>query len=298
MAIPKFDELFNDVLELLSDRKEYRTREVKEVISNNLDLTEEEKLELLPSKQETIIKNRIGWSITTLKKAKYVESKKWGSVNITEEGLNAHKENPDIELDDLMKIPEVYDWFKGEPKKSHHPEPGESTPEEEIEEAYKKINDSLADQILENILNNDSIFFERLVVDLLLKMGYGEFRPDAGRATSPTNDGGIDGIINEDILGLDKIAIQAKRYDKSNKVGTPLLQSFVGALMGKGVSKGVFITTSSFTRGAIEYAKNQSIILIDGDKLADLMIEYNVGTFTSHTYEIKRIDSDYFNLGE
>ena len=129
-------------------------------------------------------------------------------------------------------------------------------------------------------------------------MGYGEFRADAGKTTSPTNDGGIDGIINEDRLGIDKIAIQAKRYDKSNKIGTPLLQSFVGALIGKGLSKGVFITTSSFTSGAIEYAKHQSIILIDGDKLADLMIEYNVGTFTSHTYEIKRIDSDYFNIGE
>lgn len=129
-------------------------------------------------------------------------------------------------------------------------------------------------------------------------MGYGEFREDAGRTTSPTNDGGIDGIINEDRLGLNKIAIQAKRYDKSNKIGVPLLQSFVGALMGKGVTKGVFITTSSFTKGAIDYASNQSIILIDGDKLADLMIEFNVGTFTSHTYEIKRVDSDYFNLGE
>ena len=174
----------------------------------------------------------------------------------------------------------------------------ETTPEEEMDESFRKINDELAERILENILNNEPIFFERLVVDLLLKMGYGEFRPDAGTTTPSTRDGGIDGIINEDRLGLDKIAIQAKRYDKSNKIQRTALQSFVGALMGKNVTKGVFITTSSFTKGAIDYAKHQSIILIDGEKLARLMIEYNVGTFTSHIYEIKRIDSDYFNIGD
>ena len=294
MPIPKFDELFNDILEFLSDKKEYKTRYVKQELSKKLNLTDEERQELIPSGTEPIIQNRIGWSITTLKKAGYVESKKWGSVNITETGLKEQQKNPDITLEDLMNIPDVYEYYNGTPKE----EPGEYTPVEEIEEAYKKINDSLSDQILENILHKDPIFFEKLVVDLLLKMGYGEFRPDAGKSTSPTNDGGIDGIINEDRLGINKIAIQAKRYDKSNKIGTPLLQNFVGALMGKGVTKGVFITTSSFTKGAVDYAKNQSIILIDGDKLADLMIEYNVGTFTSHTYEIKRIDSDYFNPGE
>lgn len=296
MAIPKFDELFNDILEFLSDKKEYRTRHVKEELSKQLNLTDEECQQLVPSGTEPVIQNRIGWSITTLKKAGYVESKKWGYVNITETGFIEHSKNPDITLESLMTIQEVYKFFNGTSKKES--KIGESTPEDDIEEAYKKINDSLADQILENVLNKDPVFFEKLVVDLLLKMGYGEFREDAGRTTSPTNDGGIDGIINEDRLGLDKIAIQAKRYDKSNKIGAPLLQSFVGALMGKGVTKGVFITTSSFTKGAIDYASNQSIILIDGDKLADLMIEFNVGTFTSHTYEIKRVDSDYFNLGE
>ena len=131
-------------------------------------------------------------------------------------------------------------------------------------------------------------------------MGYGDFRENAGETTSPTNDGGIDGIISQDRLGLDKIAIQAKRYSE-NVIGRPILQNFAGALLGMGLTKGVFITTSTFTKSAIEYATNQAnltIILIDGDKLADLMIEYNVGTFTSHTYEIKRIDSDYFNIGE
>ena len=303
MAIPRYNELYNDVLRELSDEKEYKTRDIKEIITNKLDLTEEERNEMLPSNRSTIINNRIGWAISYLKKAGFVESRKWGRVNITQLGLKSHSENPNITEDDLLKIPEFAEWKLNNDTSVVEKDPKQitlldSTPEEEMEKSFSKINDELSGLILENILNNDSTFFERLVVDLLLKMGYGEFRADAGKTTSPTNDGGIDGIINEDRLGIDKIAIQAKRYDKSNKIGTPLLQNFAGALVGRGLSKGVFITTSAFTSGAIDYAKNQSIILIDGDKLADLMIEYDVGTFTSHTYEIKRIDSDYFNIGE
>lgn len=303
MPIPKFNELFDDVLELLSDNNEYRTRDVKEIISNKVDITDEERSLLIPSGQETIIKNRIGWSLTSLKKAGFVESKKWGYVNITEEGLKEHENNPNITIDDLMKIPSYIEYVNGgssninaESKKS-----GDATPEEELELSFKQINKNLADELLENILNNDSLFFERLVLDLLLNMGYGDFRENAGHTTQASNDEGIDGVISQDRLGLDKIAIQAKRYARNNVIGRPILQSFAGALLGKGLTKGVFITTSTFTKGAIDYANNQvnlTIILIDGDKLADLMIEYNVGTFTSHSYEIKRVDSDYFNLGE
>ena len=299
MAIPKFDELFNDVLELLSDKQEYKTRDVKEILSNRLDLSDEERQQLIPSGTEPIIKNRIGWSITSLKKAGYVESQKWGSVNITERGLKEHESNPNITIEDLMKIPSYQEYVNGSSSRVIE-EPGESTPEEEIEKSYNQINKKLAGELLENILNNDPIFFEHLVLDLLLKMGYGDFRENAGETTSATNDGGIDGIISQDRLGLDKIAIQAKCYTE-NVIGRPILQNFAGALLGMGLTKGVFITTSSFTKGAIEYATNQAnltIILIDGEKLAELMIEYNVGTFTSHTYEIKRIDSDYFNIGE
>ena len=299
MAIPKFDELFNDVLKLLSDKQEYKTRDVKEILSNRLNLTEEERQELLPSGNEPIIKNRIGWSITSLKKAGYVESQKWGSVNITELGLKEHEKNLNITIEDLMKIPSYQEYVNGSSNEIID-NMGESTPEEEIEASFAQINKKLAGELLENILNNDSNFFERLVINLLLKMGYGDFRENAGEETPQSNDGGIDGIISQDRLGLDKIAIQAKRYTE-NTVGRPTLQNFAGALLGMGLTKGVFITTSTFTKNAIEYANNQvnlTIILIDGDKLADLMIEYNVGTFTSHTYEIKRIDSDYFNNGE
>lgn len=303
MPIPKFNELFNDILELLSDNNEYRTRDVKEIISNKINITDEERSLLIPSGQETIIKNRIGWSVTSLKKAGFVESKKWGYVNITEVGFKEHENNPNITIDDLMKIPSYIEYMNGDSSisKVESKDSGDSTPEEELESSFKQINKKLADELLENILNNDSLFFERLVLDLLLSMGYGDFRENAGHTTKSSNDEGIDGLISQDRLGLDKIAIQAKRYSRDNVIGRPILQSFAGALLGKGLTKGVFITTSSFTKGAIEYANNQAnltIILIDGDKLSDLMIEYNVGTFTSHNYEIKRIDSDYFNIGE
>ena len=301
MAIPKYDELYSDILKCLLDKKEYSTRFIKENVAENLNLTADEKNLLLPSKFQTVIENRIGWAITYLKKAGLIESKKRGYVNITNVGIKEFENNEVITNNILYKYPSFLD-FKNKPEtdiiNQNNNSFKQATPEEEMEESFNKINNELSERILENILNKDSLFFERLVVDLLLKMGYGEFRPNAGNTTSPTNDGGIDGIINEDRLGIDKIAIQAKRYEKSNKVGTPLIQSFVGALVGKGLSKGVFITTSSFTKGAIDYAQNQSIILINGEKLAQLMIEYNVGTYTSHTYEIKLIDSDYFNIGE
>ena len=308
MAIPKFDELFNDILELLSDKKEYKTRDVKEIISNKLDLTDEERQQLLPSGTQPVVINRIGWSITSLKKAAYVESKKWGSINITELGLKEHKNNPNITLEDLLNVQSFKDWFAPDYKSKENSNENivktnssDLTPEETIEKAYKTINNQLSDQILENILNNDQYFFEKLVVDLLLKMGYGEFRENAGITTSAPNDGGIDGIINEDVLGLDKIGIQAKRYAPDNVIGRPLLQSFAGALFGIGLNKGVFITTSSFTQGAIDFVNNQSgmtIILIDGKKLTNLMIKYELGTYTIHNYPIKQIDSDYFNIGE
>lgn len=300
MAIPKFDELFNDVLEFLSDKKEYKTRDVKEKLSKKLDLTDEEQKQLLPSGQETIIKNRIGWSITSLKKAGYVESKKWGSVNITKLGLKEHENNPNITIEDLIKIPEYAEWINGTPSTVDNPG-GESTPEEEINESFIQLNKKLADELLENILEMNPYDFENLVVDLLLKMGYGGFREDAGFTTQKSNDNGIDGIIDEDVLGLDKIAIQAKRYKPTSKIGSQLVQGFAGALVGKGLNKGVFITTSSFTPKAIDFVNNQSnltIVLIDGEKLANLMIKYNLGTSTTQIYELKRIDTDFFNKGE
>ena len=204
-----------------------------------------------------------------------------------------------------MKYQSFVDFVTGKPKEESCEDEtkpivfDDSTPDELMEKAYKKINKDLSDSILESIYSNDPFFFEKLVVDLLLKMGYGEFREDAGFRTPATNDEGLDGIINQDKLGLDKIGIQAKRYDESHKISRPALQSFAGALLGKGLNRGVFITTSSFTNNAVEFVENQSnltITLIDGEELASLMIEYDLGVSTTKTYNIKQIDNDYFSL--
>ena len=304
MAIPKYNELYPNVLGVLSDGNEYSTRDLDEIIVNQLNLTEEERNEMLPSGNQKTIKNRIGWARSYLKKAGLIASRKRGFVNITDLGLEAYNKNPNITENDLMEYPTFVDFIAGKSKKEYKPNPNtvkldDSTPDEIMEKTYKKINKDLADNILENIFNNDPFFFEKLVVDLLLKMGYGEFREDAGFRTKSSNDEGIDGFINQDKLGLDKIGIQAKRYDKTQKIGRPLLQSFAGALLGKGLSKGVFITTSSFTNNAIDYVNSQSnltITLIDGVQLANLMIEYDLGIFTIKNYPIKQLDSDYFNL--
>ena len=297
MAIPKSNELFTDVLRILSDGKEYKTTDFKEILANQLDLTEEERKQMVPSGSDTVIKNRIGWAITALKKAELVESKRRGYVNITQFGLYEFRLNPVISEDILWRNPNYVEW-KGEKPLIHKNKPSY---EEEIEKFINILNKELADELLELILKSDPFFFEKLVIDLLLKMGYGSFRPNSILATSKTNDEGIDGIINQDVLGFDKIAIQAKRYSEEQKIGRPLLQSFAGSLIGKGLKKGIFITTSSFNENAIEFVNNQvnlNIVLIDGKKLADLMIEYDLGTSTVDTYHIKKKDVDYFNIKE
>ena len=305
MAIPKYNELYPNVLKVLSDEKEHSIHEIDEIISDQLNLTEEERNEMLPSGNQKLIKNRIGWARSYLKKAGLIESRKRGFANITDSGLKEYNENPNLTEDDLMKYPSFVDFVTGKPKDDSDDDEtkpvvlDDSTPDEIMERTYKKINKDLSDLILENIYNNDPFFFEKLVVDLLLKMGYGEFREDAGFVTSPTNDEGLDGIINQDKLGLDKIGIQAKRYDQSHKITRPTIQGFAGALLGKGLKRGVFITTSSFTNNAVDFVDNQSnltITLIDGEELASLMIEYDLGVSTTKTYNIKQIDNDYFNI--
>lgn len=305
MAIPKYNELYVPLLNLLSDKKIYDMHDVYAILSDQLELTEEEKEELLPSKTQTVISSRIGWARTYLKKAGLVESPKRGYIKITERGLNDIKENPNLTEEDLRKYPEFEEFILNSKKSRKpknlpkNPKPINLTPEEQMDLAFETINVDLGEQIIETINSKSPIFFERLVMDLLLKMGYGKYIEDAGITTPFTGDEGIDGIINEDKLGLNQIGIQAKRFDEKSKVGRPLIQNFAGALLGKGLTKGVFLTTSSFTKEAINYAESQnnlSIILIDGEELANLMIEYELGTSTVNTYKIKRIDSDYFNF--
>lgn len=300
MAIPDFQTLMLPMLEILADGKEYSVREIIELLSNKFQLTQDERNELLPSGGQYIFDNRIGWTRTHLKKAGLLEAPRRAYVVITERGLEVLKSEPkEINVKFLKQFPEFIQFVT--PHKEDKNEDAEEivdiqTPEEKLEKSYLQIRNSLATDILEKVISLPPSRFEKLVVELLVKMGYGGSIKDAGKAMGRVGDEGIDGIIKEDKLGLDIIYIQAKRWEPGNIIGRPELHKFVGALAGQGAKKGIFITTSSFTKEAIEYQpKNETkIVLIDGEQLAKLMIDYNLGVSISNTYEIKRLDSDYF----
>lgn len=302
MAIPTYEELMLPLLKLLSDKNTYTNKQCNEILAKLCNITEEEKRETLPSKKSPIFYNRVNWAKTYMKKAGLVEAPKRGEVRITYLGEQLLKENPtELKSKDL----ERYDSFIEFTNKSNKNNSTvnrvtdieeNKTPDESLEDAILKLKISLVDELLEKIHNSSFDFFERLVIDLLIKMGYGGSREEAGQATKKTADGGIGGIINEDRLGLDSIYIQAKRW-KDTVVGRPEIQKFSGALDTPGATKGIFITTSTFTKEAKEYAKNinnKKIVLINGSQLAKLMIDFNVGVSLETVYEIKKIDSDYF----
>ena len=300
MAIPDYQSIMLPLLKFLSDKREHSSREAIEAMSNFFKLSESEKKELLPSGQQAIFDNRVGWSRTYLKKAGLLESTRRGFLKITPEGLEALRQNPkEININFLKQYPSFiefqnYKKEKDSEEKEIELESGTKTPEESIELVYLRIKQNLAQEILQQVKAVSPSFFEKLVIDLLVKMGYGGSRKDAGKAVGKSGDEGIDGIINEDRLGLDIIYIQAKRWE--NVVGRPEIQKFVGALQGQRARKGIFITTSDFTNEAKNYASNieTKIVLIDGNQLANLMIDFNVGVSPIKSYEIKRIDSDYF----
>ncbi len=287
------------LLKLASDEKEHYIREAIDKLAETLHISEGERKELLPSGKQAVFDNRAGWARTYMAKAGLLENTRRGYFRITQRGLEVLQQNPaEINTDFLSQFPEFRE-FKSI-RKSESDEKDESeelankTPEEILELAYQKMRDDLTDKLLNTIKTCSPSFFERLVIDLLLNMGYGGTRKDAGKAIGKTGDGGIDGIIKEDRFGLDIIYIQAKRWEAS--VGRPEIQKFAGALQGQRARKGIFITTSNFTKEAEQYVSNidSKIILIDGDYLAQLMIDHNVGVHTSSSYEIKGIDSDYF----
>jgi restriction system protein len=263
-------------------------------------LSDEERNELLPSGGQGVFNNRVHWARTYLKQAGLLDAPRRGYFQITDRGLSLLAEKPNVvNVTLLERYPEFLEFRSR--RKGKNNDVGEEiststeTPEDALASAYMAIQRKVEEEIIDSIMQSSPSFFERLVVDLLVKMGYGGNRQDAGRALGKSGDGGIDGIINEDRLGLDVIYIQAKRWDGT--VGRPEIQKFAGALQGQRARKGVFITTSSFSRGAIEYASQieSKIILIDGDRLASLMVEHNVGVSTSGVYEVKKIDSDYFD---
>lgn len=300
MDIPKYHEFMLPLLKELEDGKEKSMLEIKEVMAKSFNLSEEAQKELLPSGNQSVFENRVGWARTYLKKAGLVDSPKRSFVIITDRGREVLAENPnEITSNYLKKFNEFIEFQNVSNKKEEEAEEATSdqTPSEQFESAYKKLKSGLKNELLDTIMGCSPFFFERLVVDLLINLGYGGSKKEAGEAFATTGDEGIDGIIKEDKLGLDLIYIQAKRWKKDSCVGRPEIQKFAGALQGKRAKKGIFITTSYYSSEAREFVKNldSKIILIDGDSLADYMIESNTGVSTTSKYEIKKIDTDYFN---
>lgn len=303
MTIPDYQTIMLPLLKYLSDQKEHSMKDVVAALAKEFKLSEDDLSELLPSGRTPLFYNRVGWSRLHLKKAGLVEDPDRGLVKITHQGLEALSQNPEqIDKKFLMEYPsykkavdESRERYKAKALAVVDKEKGdESTPEEALEASFAELQEGLATEILDSIMKCSPVFFERLVIDVLVKMGYGGSRREAGQAIGKSGDEGIDGIIKEDKLGLDIIYIQAKRWQGT--VGRPEIQKFAGALLGQKAKKGIFITTSSFSADAEKYVKNldSKIILIDGRHLAELMIENNVGVSPITTYEIKKVDSDYY----
>jgi restriction system protein len=292
------------LLRSAEDQEEHSVSAVTIDLADYFELTEEETEELIPSGRAKTFKNRVGWASTHLKKAGLLEAPRRGYLTITSRGIEVLEENLErVDMGLLNRYPEFLEFrsrtngtgnIATSVKSSVEPTSKEETPEEVMESAHRQIRDELAAELLQQIMSCSPAFFEKLVVDLLVSMGYGGTRSDAGRSIGRSGDEGIDGIINEDRLGLDIIYIQAKRWQAP--VSRPEIQKFVGALQGKRARRGVFITTSSYTNGAADYASNieNRVILVDGETLASLMIDHGVGVSEAATYSIHRIDSDYF----
>lgn len=298
MSIPDYQSIMLPLLRYSEDQKEHSLREAIEILADKFHLSEEERKELLASGQ-AIFGNRVGWARTYLKKAGLLENTKRGFFKVTVRGLNALKQKPkEINVKFLDQFPEFVEFRTTKEKAVESSESVnsvfEKTPEETLESAYQRMRQDLASELLQSIKSCSPSFFERLVIDLLVRMGYGGTRKDAGAAIGKSGDGGIDGIIKEDRLGLDAIYIQAKRWE--NPVGRPEIQKFAGALQGQRAKKGVFLTTSAFSADAHDYVSRieSKIVLIDGNLLANLMIDHNVGVSSIAAYELKRVDTDYF----
>ena len=287
--IPKFHETFNPILEILSDKQIIHTRELqKKVIERYYGHLSKELLEEKTKSGEILINNRIAWGKSYLKKGGYIHYPSRGNVQISDKGL---LQKTELSLRNLEEESTILQFYQTE-KDKQFPEIKEisnASPQDLIDEGFSQIENEIKNELLEKLKTIDPYYFEKVILILLKKMGYGEFQE-----TSKSGDGGIDGIINEDKLGLDKIYIQAKRFSE-NKVREKDIRNFIGAMSGD-TNKGVFVTTSMFDRGANDKAKNahHKIILIDGNRLVDLMHEYNVGVQVKATYEVKHLDEDFF----
>lgn len=299
MAIPDFQTIMLPLLRFCADGKEHANQESLNALATEFGLTNDERKKLLPSGQQRVFDNRVAWARAHMKMALLIENPRRGIFRITRRGKFILEQSPpSIDLKFLRQFSEYVD-AREKPKSDASTVTAEEaqTPEEQIEQAYETLRENLAGELLQQLKSASPSFFEKVVVDVLVRMGYGGSLKDAGQAIGRSGDEGIDGVINEDRLGLDSIYIQAKRWEGT--VSRPEIQKFAGALQGKRATKGVFITTSDFSEGSRDFASNISskIILIDGNQLADLMIEYGVGVSTIVTYELKKLDSDFFVEG-
>jgi restriction system protein len=307
MAIPDYQALMLPVL-LLAAAKEQRVATLAGELADELRLPPEEREVMLPSGRQRLLNNRIHWAKFYMSKAGLISSPGRGRFAATEEGRRLLSKNPArINVALLQEYPSFREFYKAG---SDHVEGNVAsvsekkletvptiTPEEQIETAYQAVQSALRGDLLERIGSNSAEFFEGLIVDLLVAMGYGGSRKNAATQLGRSGDGGVDGVINEDRLGLDRVYVQAKRYGRSNAVGRPEVQGFVGSLVGLGATKGVFVTTSTFSNHARQFVQHlsQRVILIDGEALADLMIEHGVGVRTFRAIEFRRLDEDFFS---
>ncbi|MCC6839757.1 MAG: restriction endonuclease [Flavobacteriales bacterium] len=302
MAVPDYQSIMLPLLQHVADGKVHTLRDLTETLASFFKLSEEEKREMLPSGAQFTFANRVGWARTYMKKAGLLDTSKRGTAQITQRGLDVLKKKPErIDVRFLKQFPEFMEFHSTKRSADNTAEEpsmtdNSQTPEEVLDEAFEQIHSTLAREVLAKVHALTWMDFERLVVQLLVRMGYGGSVKDAGRALAKSGDEGIDGTIKEDRLGLDTIYIQAKKWQTGNTVGRPEIHKFVGALAGQGAKKGIFITTSSFSKEARDYTpRNETkIVLIDGDELTRLMIDHDLGVTPQRSYTVKRIDSDFF----
>jgi restriction system protein len=311
VPIPDYQTVMLPLLKATADGQTYKMRDLIELLAREFNVSDEERTVLLPSGTAPLFDNRVGWARTYLKKAGLLSSPRRGAVQVTDRGKDVLRQPPVRITVGFLDQFEEFRFFRTKRReegandgadeleavvrRDRAEAEGGETPEDSLARAYAKLRQALVDEVLEQLKSVSPAFFERLVVDLLVRMGYGGSRQDAGKAIGRSGDGGIDGVISEDRLGLDAVYVQAKRWEAT--VGRPEIQKFSGALQGQRANKGVFITTSDFSRDAVEYAGviTTKIVLVDGVRLANLMIDHNVGVTPVGAYELKRLDSDYFD---
>lgn len=305
MTIPDYQTLMLPVLRCAAESVT-TVPEAANAIAEQFELTPDEREELLPSGKQRILHNRIHWAKFYMTKAGLIDSPKRGQFQASALGLALLEKRPDtIDVDTLKEFPAFLSFYTNSAKAdpSNHSAARaavtsfQATPEEEIDAAQEALHAALKSDLLNRVLEQSPSFFERLIVDLIVAMGYGGTHANAARKLGKSGDGGVDGVIDEDRLGLDRIYVQAKRYAPGSAVGRPEIQGFVGSLVGLGAAKGVFVTTSTFSKQASDYAAalQQRVILIDGPRLTELMVEYGVGVRVSRTVEVKRLDEDFFS---